>query len=132
MASVVAKDTPAPAKKAPKKKCPKTGKKKATNEAPGTAFTAYGNKFRVTVKRGILTIDDTHIGQRRVKVSREAFAKGVEFTGKDRGRAVALVIRSGKCVDTAGQDTGMTASFTYGKRTMRGCAVAGALPIADT
>ncbi|MDO5627708.1 MAG: hypothetical protein Q4G43_05230 [Mobilicoccus sp.] len=117
-------------KKAATKKTPK--RPVAKRPAPGTAFTAYGDTFRLTVKDGVLTTEGKRIGERRIKVERNAFAKGVEFTGRDRGREVALVVRSGKCVDTAGQDTGMRASFTYGSRTMRGCAVAGAMPIANT
>ena len=38
----------------------------------------------------------------------------------------------GKCVDTAGKNTGQRATLTLGKRVLRGCAVNGVLPIANT
>lgn len=104
----------------------------AAKPAPGTAFTAYGPTWRAVVSQGRLSIDGPGVTASKVKVTRSAFAKGVEFTGTSRGRSVSLVIRGGRCVDTAGHDTGQRAYLQVGKKKLRGCAVNGALKIAGT
>lgn len=104
----------------------------AAKPAPGTAFTAYGTSFRATVSKGVLRVEGKGIRTQRIAVKRSAFAKGVEFTAKKRGVNAALVIRGGKCVDTAGHNTGQRATLTIGTKVFRGCAVNGVKPIADT
>lgn len=96
--------------------------------APGTAFTAYDHTWRAVVSKGRLSLEGKRLPARSVKVSRSAFAKGVEFTGRHRGTEVALVVRSGRCVDVTGENTGMRATLQYGRRVLRGCAVPEALP----
>lgn len=100
--------------------------------APGTAFTAYASSWRAVVSKGVLRFEGTRLPTRAVRVQRSAFAKGVEFTGSSRGKPVELVVRSGRCIDVSGKNTGMTASLRYGRHLMRGCAVVGAFPIANT
>lgn len=80
----------------------------------------------------MLRFDGKRLGSHGARVDRSAFAKGVEFTGRHHRRTVALVVRSGRCIDKAGKNTGMRATLTYGKKTVRGCAMAGAPPIART
>lgn len=104
----------------------------AAKPAPGTAFTAYGKTWRATVSKGVLRVHGKNIRTQRIAVNRSAFAKGVEFTAKKRSLNAALVIRGGRCVDTAGKNTGQRATLTLGKKVFRGCAVSGVMPIADT
>lgn len=107
----------------------------AAKDAPGTAFTAYGGSrtpWRATVSKGILRVEGPGLRTQRIAVDRSAFAKGVEFTSAKRGVNASLVVRGGKCVDTAGKNTGQRATLTLGKRVLRGCAVNGVLPIANT
>lgn len=99
-----------------------------TTATPGTAFTAYGSNWRVVVNKGRMTTEGRGVGQRTMRVKRSAFAKGVEFTGRHKRTPFTLVIRSGRCIDTAGHNTGMVSRLYVGKRTYRGCAVAGAVP----
>lgn len=107
----------------------------AAKAAPGTAFTAYGGQrvpWRAVVSRGVLRVEGKGIRSQKIRVTRSAFAKGVEFTSKQRGVNAALVIRGGRCIDTAGKNTGQRATLTLGKRVFRGCAVSGAVPTADS
>lgn len=103
--------------------------------AAGSAFTAFGVKgpaWRAVVKKGVLRVESPRLGTFRTKVSRAALATGVRFTGK-RGRStVALVVRGGACKDANGKNTGQVARLTVGKRTVTGCAVKGAVPLAGT
>ena len=80
---------------------------------------------------GVLTTEGPIAGERKVTVERSAFAKGVEFTGRDGKTPVALTVKSGTCLDDGG-DTGMEATLTIGDRQLVGCAVEGAIPHADT
>lgn len=97
---------------------------------PGTAFTAYGQNvaWRAVVENGVLTTEGPVAGERTVKVERSAWAKGVEFTGRDGRTEVSLTIRTGSCADPAG-DTGMVATLSVGDRQLKGCAVEGAVPL---
>ena len=102
---------------------------KSTGER-GTAFTAYGQNvaWRAVVENGTLTTEGPVAGERTVKVERSAWAKGVEFTGRDGRTEVSLTIRTGSCADPAG-DTGMVATLSVGDRQLKGCAVEGAVPL---
>ena len=67
-----------------------------------------------------------------IKVERSAYAKGVEFYGKDGGQDVNLNIRTGSCKDNNGNENEFTATLSYGDKSYRGCAVAGAIEHAPT
>lgn len=107
-------------------------------DTPGTSFTAFGRRtpWRAVVADGVLTTEGPSAGQHSVAVTRSAFSRGVEFTGTETTAGahepVSLVITSDTCRDGQGQDTGMTAVLTVGNHQLRGCAVAGAIPHADT
>ena len=80
------------------------------------------------VENGKITIDGPGLTGKTTSVTEDRFAKGVDFTGE----GVALTVRSGPCKDTAGHDTSMTATLEIGRKTYNGCAVEGAVPVADT
>lgn len=113
--------TPAPAK----------GDKSDTAE-PGTAFTAYGQSvaWRAVVDKGVLTTEGPVVGERTIQVERSAFAKGVDFTGKDGRTEITLTVQSGSCIDSAG-DTGMKAILSVGDRRLQGCAVEGVYELTE-
>lgn len=118
------------------KPTPSKPRPKPAPSKPGTAFTAYGNTWRAVVDRGVLRVEGNSKALRGIngpiKVKRSAFAKGVEFTGRSKGRTIALVVRAGQCKDTAGQNTGQRATLTIGKQRLTGCAVPGAKQTANT
>ncbi|MBS7828916.1 hypothetical protein J7554_07220 [Wohlfahrtiimonas chitiniclastica] len=99
-------------------------------------FTAYGKlnePWRIVVKHDDqLEIEGVMVREGTLKVTRSAYAKGVEFSGDYDGQPLTLNIRSLKCKDSNGDETDFTATFYYGKRTYKGCAVAGAIEHADT
>lgn len=98
--------------------------------APGDAVTASGRRtpWRAVVSGGVLRTAGPVVGERRVTVARSAWAEGVEFTGRDHGRPVSLVVKGGRCVDAAHRDTGQVAILTLGDRQLHGCAVSGTRP----
>lgn len=100
---------------------------------PGTAFTAYGLTvaWRATVRDGVLKTEGPVVGEHTVKVERSAFAKGVDFTGRDGRTEITLTVKSGTCVDPGG-DTGLEAILSVADRQLTGCAVEGAIEHADT
>lgn len=107
----------------------------AAKDAPGTAFTAFGNTrtpWRAVVSKGVLRIEGKGLRTQSVKVTRSAFAKGVEFTSAKKGTNASLVIRGGRCIDANGKNMGQRATLTLGKRVFTGCAVNGAYGIANT
>ncbi len=121
--------TAAPAGAVASPLAPATAVTRATTAtAPGTAFTAYGKNWRAVVNKGRMTTEGRGVGERTMRVKRSAFAKGVEFTGRHKRTTFTLVIRSGRCRDTAGHRTGMVAKLFVGKRAYRGCAVPEAIP----
>lgn len=99
-------------------------------------FTAYGKlnePWRIVVKHDDqLEIEGTMVREGTLMATRSAYAKGVEFSGDYDGQPLTLNIRSLKCKDSNGHETNFTATFYYGKRTYKGCAVAGAIEHADT
>ncbi|MCB0882724.1 MAG: hypothetical protein KDC33_10985 [Thermoleophilia bacterium] len=107
----------------------------ASKAGPGTAFTAWGTgkapAWRAVVSKGRLRVESPSLGTFTVRVSRSAFSRGVDFTGRRKGRDVGLTVTSGACRHN-GRNTGMRAKLTVGTRTVRGCAVTGVTPIADT
>ncbi|GMA40249.1 hypothetical protein [Mobilicoccus caccae] len=105
----------------------------SANEAtptPGATFTAVGDTphWRAVVNDGVLTTEGAGVGERRVTVVGAAWAKGVEFTGTDRGSSISLIIRAGHCAGADGKDTGQKAELVAGNRMLRGCAVPGVAP----
>lgn len=99
----------------------------AAGEKP-LAFTAYGADFRAVVDQGKLSVEGPTIKVRTLAVTEARFAKGTDFTGE----GVALTVRSGVCKDGGGKDTGMKAELEIDGKTYTGCAVEGAVPVADT
>lgn len=83
------------------------------------------------MRDGRLTVDSPKLGSFTVRVSRSAFARGVDFTGRRGGGEVGLTVTSGTCRGN-GESTGMTAKLTVAGRTVTGCARPGAAPIANT
>lgn len=73
----------------------------------------------------MLRVHGAGLKGQRIKVTRSAFAKGVEFTGRYRGKKVELVVRGARCIDKAGKSTGQRATLSYGKRVVRACAISG-------
>ncbi|MDO5697467.1 MAG: hypothetical protein Q4G51_05780 [Dermatophilus congolensis] len=110
-----------------------TGNNNGTDSAePGTSFTAYGQSvaWRAVVDKGVLTTEGPVVGERKVEVERSAFAKGVDFTGKDGRTEITLTVQSGSCIDSAG-DTGMKAILSVGDRRLQGCAVEGGYELTE-
>ncbi len=102
--------------------------------APGTAFTAFGitSTWRAVVSGSVLEVERPGEPLRRLRVTRQAFSRGVDFTGMHGTTEVALTITGNRCLDANGTDTGQTAKLAIGARTLTGCTVAGAIPRADT
>lgn len=116
----------------------------ASRDEPGTAFTAFGVRtpWRAVVSGGVLATEGPGLGEHRVAVRREAFARGVDFTGTEPAAAgatgsraeakVTLTVRSQSCRDAQGRDTGLLAVLSVGDRQLIGCAVEGASVQAPT
>ncbi len=106
----------------------------ADDNVPIKAFTAFGNKeaWRAVVNGNQLMLEGEITGDKTLTVERSAYAKGVEFYGKDGGQDVNLNIRTGSCKDNNGNENEFTATLSYGDKSYRGCAVAGAIEHAPT
>lgn len=116
----------------------------ASRDAPGTAFTAFGVRtpWRAVVSGGWLSTEGPSLGEHRLPVRREPFARGVDFTGTEPAPAggtgsrteskVTLTVRSQSCWDAQGHDTGLAAVLSVGDRQLIGCAVEGAQAQAPT
>lgn len=103
-------------------------------DGPIMDFTAYGAdpNWRAVIEGEKISLEGEDIEEGTYAVERSAYAKGVEYYGKTAQTEFSLGITSKECHDTAGQKTEFTVSFTYGKKTLKGCAVAGAFEHADT
>lgn len=113
-----------------KQENPTTGAEQtsAVNQGPIMEFTAYGAQpsWRAVIKDEQLSLEGEGLEEGSYTVERSAYAKGVEYFGRTATHEFSLGIRSQDCHDTAGQKTPFTVSFTYGKKVLKGCAVAGA------
>jgi hypothetical protein len=80
-----------------------------------------------TVKLDVLEQKRVDLGFTTVPAKRSAYAKGVEFSGKDAGADFTLTIdgreRCNKASDANGNmDREFSATLRYGKSTYKGCA----------
>ena len=96
------------------------------------SFTAFGSTWRAVVENGKLFLEGPVLNATSISVERLAYAKGVEFFGHDGNKEVNLNIRGVPCQDSSGNKSEFTASLVYGKKTMKGCAVAGVIEEAPT
>lgn len=108
----------------------KNEKAEKANDGPVTHFTAYGFSpaWQAEIKGDVLEFDVPEtVGVdkplRKIRVERSAYAKGVNYDGKDGKVAVTVDIKSGPCdIATEGTSREFFATLTYGKKTYRGCA----------
>lgn len=84
------------------------------------------------VAKGTVEIESAATGNVDVAVTRTAARGSTVYSGRDGGRRVTLTITRGRCRGANGTDTGRVATLSVGGRTLTGCAVAGAHPIAGT
>ena len=101
---------------------------KLPGDAPATRWIAHGNEpfWSVAVDGTTLTwkTPDMPAGK-TLTAERLAYAKGVNFSGNDAGKAFTLDIKTRPCSDDMSDQTfEFTALWEYGGETMTGCASA--------
>lgn len=103
----------------------------ATAQAPISHFKAYGfsPSWQAEINGDTLSYQvpdtaNTHNTLRTIKISRLAYAKGVNYDGNDAGVKITLDIRTGTCRNTTknGKSHEFIATLYHGDTIYKGCA----------
>ena len=98
------------------------------------SLTAFGirSAWRATVDNGKLSMEGKTIASETIDIRKTTHDGVVDFIGRKQDTSISLRIYVRPCRDRLGPRSTLTAILTYGKKRMKGCAVAGAFEHAPT
>ncbi|QGM81197.1 hypothetical protein [Otariodibacter oris] len=100
-------------------------------------FTAFGgdenNAWRAVIQNNTMSLEMSKYGYYpNIEVTRSAYSKGAEFVGYIDSKEVMVDIRGTECRDSNNNLNEFSATLYYQGKIIKGCAVRGAYPHADT